>query len=220
MLGIVVWEGEQYALTLDDAAQARVIRDNPHLHRDALSFLEPMIRDRLSAYEGPVAQRLSRISLPVIITEPRFATVDESASMPLEADLNELVERVVHSRGRYGGAVNLVQLVERRLRPLIRARRVIAGYAVPSSRTGIPRSVDFYANSGANIALDMVKLAMRSADEIIRGADAEAFKIEDVVSQISDLLNRYVVLCEFSADKSFRSRTSRRATSSSQSREM
>ena len=58
--------------------------------------------------------------------------------------------------------------------------------------------MDFYANSRANVALDVVNLALVRADEIRLRADAEAFKIWDLLADGD--LNEYLVYCEFPPD--------------------
>lgn len=68
---------------------------------------------------------------------------------------------------------------------------------VSGSLSGIERSVDFFANHGSNIALDIVRLAVSQADEIRKRADADAFKIYDVL-QGKDVA-RFVAMCAFSS---------------------
>jgi len=68
-----------------------------------------------------------------------------------------------------------------------------------TSRTGIQRRVDFYANSGTNLALDAVRLRYRDRDRIIEAADHEAFKIQDIAASNKGV--RWIVYCDFSRDE-------------------
>jgi hypothetical protein len=88
-------------------------------------------------------------------------------------------------------------MLARSLEPLIRSQQVIRNYAFPSSRTGIARRVDYFANHGANIALDFLKLALRRPEDIRLRADAEANKIGDISA--SNEVNP-VVFCAVSGE--------------------
>ncbi len=49
------------------------------------------------------------------------------------------------------------------------------------SKSGAERTVDFYANSGADVVVDTVQLDLKSADGILKNADAQALKADDVL---------------------------------------
>jgi hypothetical protein len=57
--------------------------------------------------------------------------------------------------------------------------------------------VDYFANSNVNVALDLLKLALRRPDEILLRADAEANKIGDIGAH-NDVTS--VVFCTVSTD--------------------
>jgi Fe-S oxidoreductase len=70
-----------------------------------------------------------------------------------------------------------------------------------ASRSGVSRVADFYANSNVNTALDVVRLAVKKADEIRHRADAEAYKVHDVLEKNAV---RYAVYCVFSDDRALK----------------
>jgi hypothetical protein len=57
--------------------------------------------------------------------------------------------------------------------------------------------VHFFANSGANVALDAVSLAVKDAETIRLRADAEAYKVVDILEE-NEI--RFLVYCEFHRD--------------------
>lgn len=98
----------------------------------------------------------------------------------------------------YYADFSAVEMVERELQPLVSSGRVTRGHSFPRSTSGIPRAVDFFANSGANVAADVVKLALKRADEIRRRSDAEALKVWDIRTSNEGL--RFMVFCDFSSE--------------------
>jgi hypothetical protein len=94
-----------------------------------------------------------------------------------------------------------VENLERFLRPLLKQKVVSKNHVFHASRTGIPRRVDFFANSTANLGLDALRLNLKKADQILERTDAEAFKIEDIRSR-NDI--GFLVYCDFSEAKTLR----------------
>src|SRR5690349_4309458 len=79
-IGIVVWAEDQVSVRVDDSAVDRVVRDHPHLARDALLYVEPLVRHRISEAGGPAQGGVQRCiddqsGLPLLWTEPRFTSV-------------------------------------------------------------------------------------------------------------------------------------------------
>ena len=207
-IGILLWEerSAEYRLRVDQEAIARVIRENPKLERDSLLYVEPMLREQLSSAVVPATSRIKGIledigGFPLDISESRFTTVgpDESG---LDDTLNRLIDRVVHPKRRSGGGPNPLQAMDRRLAPLIRTDKVARNHFFAQTKSGVPRAADFFANSGANIALDVVRLALQKADNIKMRADAEALKVLDVLGAESQV-NDYLVYCDFSEAEEF-----------------
>ena len=201
-VGILLWSTQSYRLRIDESAVARVVRENPLLERDALLYLEPTLRRQLLG-AAPFSEERLRQSLekqkgfPARLTEPRFTTLAGEEADALDSTLDRLIDRIVRPRRRVGRSrPSPVEIFERRLRPLIRQGLVYPNYFFESSQTGIRRVVDFYANKGADVALDTLVLDIKRADSIRTRADAEAFKIEDIrtVSPIE-----FIVYCDFSA---------------------
>jgi hypothetical protein len=205
-VGILVWSDEEFRLRIDHEATLRVIRDHPWLERDALAYLEPHLRERLnSALEheplaaGAVARILARQKgFPVLLTEPRTTTILEEGAEGLDSTTMRLLQRIVIPRRRRGGGGGPTPFDElaRPLRPLIRQGQVYTRHPMPRSRSGVPRVVDFYVNSVANLALDAIRLSVQDPNEIRLRADAEAFKIEDILLEKGNRVERFIAYCQ------------------------
>jgi DUF3037 family protein len=205
-IGILVWAGDEFRLSVDEKAVERVIRENPRLERDALLYVEPLLTERLSSAVVPVPTRITRLledqkGFPIELSEPLFTRVDLHDEGGLDATLERLTGRVVTPRRRQSrSGPNPVALLERRLKPLIRSENVTRNHFFSHTRTGVPRKADFYANTGAEVALDYIRLALHRADEIRLRADAEAFKVYDILAA-DPSVREYVVFCEFRDDR-------------------
>lgn len=204
-VGIVAWDDVRRELRIDATALERVIRDNPHLHRDSLLYLDPFLRERLAPADvvensGHVPDLLARQNLfPVMFTEPRHTTLVDGSSEAMTATIDRLMERVVHPKRRTGGGRPQVfkNYLAKRFTPLINQKVIERDHVFAASKSGAPRSVDFFANSSANVVLDVLRLNIGEAKEIRLRADAEAYKIVDVTST-NDV--DYMVLCDFRRD--------------------
>jgi hypothetical protein len=209
-VGIVAWEGEQYQLRIDGAAVRRVIRDHPYLHREALSYLDSHLRERLDAAmerargaDEAVPELIrAQKGFPIVLTEPRMTTLHGDTAEALDQALERLVKRIVTPRRRGGGGWNVTSVIERELKPLLEAHLVHPQWLFRETRSGIAQTVSFYANSTANVALDAVSLAVSDADAIrLRGA-AEAFKAEDILAANAGV--RFVAYCALAERPEFR----------------
>jgi hypothetical protein len=150
---------------------------------------DPAIQARLAAVSG----------FPVVVSEARMTTIGED-DHALTATLDRLVDRIVKPKRRQGrGPINILQELERRLEPLIERHVVVANHVFERTRTGVPRRVDFFANSGANVAVDTLRLNLKRADEIRLRADAQAYKISDITEKQRGLT--YMVLATFGEDE-------------------
>jgi hypothetical protein len=214
-IGILLWEEDSadYRLKIDEEAVKRVIRENPRLELDALLYIEPMLSEQLSSAVTPVTARIKTIlgkqhGFPLELSDPLFTKVAADQSVAgkeeedgLDATLDKLVHRIVHlkRRGYAGQHPSPRTQMASRLRPWIKTNAISSGYSLKSTRTGVNRYVDFFANSGANVALDVLQLAVTKADEIRQRADAEAFKIYDVRG--GGGVNDYLVYCQLADDR-------------------
>ena len=205
-IGILLWEAEsaEHRLSLDQEAVERVIRENPHLEKDSLLYIEPMLNEQLASAVAPATTRIKKLiegqhDFPLEITEPRFTTLppdDEN----LDTTLERLVKRIVRPRRRRSHMPRPIDLLESRLKPLLQSNRVSKRHFFDASKSGVQRRADFFANSGANVALDVLPLAITKADEIRKRADAEAFKVYDVLGGSSSV-NEYLVYCQLGNDE-------------------
>lgn len=188
-VGVLAWAGRRHELAIDTGAVARVVRENPRLHPDALMAIGDVVAERLglqpSLPGGEIKERLAEQSgFPITFTEPRMTTIAADSGDALKTTVESLLTRIVRPRRRSGrGGMDLAQMLERRLQPLVRAGSVQSNHLFRSTQTGVIRRVDYFANSGANLALDTIKLDLRRADEIRLRADAEAFKVTDIASR-------------------------------------
>lgn len=202
-IGILAWTERHIVLELDDSAVERVRRENPHLAMDALRGLDEQIRDELAAIDGDPAQAVTawvagQRGYPTVATEDRYTTVATDDVEALRETVGRLLSRIVHPRRRTGGRQSDIgSMLERALAPLLLSHRIVREHEFTASRSGVPRQVAYFANSGANTALDLVKLTLKKPDEIMRRADAEAFKIEDIRER-NDI--DIVVLCAVGGD--------------------
>lgn len=203
-VGIVLWTPSALRLRIDAEAVARVIRENPHLERDALLYLEPYLQGLLTIGDGfdeqYLLQRLdNQRGFPALLSEARLTTLDADHPAAMEAALDRLLTEVVQIKRRRGGPRrNPVQVFARRFQPLIAQRLVERNHPFRASRTpGVPRTVDFFANSSVGLALETARLAVHKADEIRERADAKAWKIEDILLPNQEHINGFFVYCEF-----------------------
>jgi hypothetical protein len=188
-VGILAWVGEQYRLRVDEAATRRVIRDNPFLHSDALAYLGPHVRDRLEAAmerAHSADQAVSEVigaqkGFPILLTEPRSTTLRHETAGALDEVLDRLVKRLVTPRRRGGGGRSPAAAIEKKLQPLIAQNLVRARWPFRETRSGVVHTVSFFANSGANVALDAISLVVSDGDEIRQRGAAEAYKAEDIL---------------------------------------
>ncbi|HET8565693.1 MAG TPA: DUF3037 domain-containing protein [Solirubrobacterales bacterium] len=210
-IGILLWEEEaaDFRLSLDEEAIKRVIRENPRLEQDSLLYVEPMLREQLASAVAPVTARIKTMlekqsGFPLELADPLFTAIPtgeelETGQDGLDVTLDRLVKRIVHPKRRgHGGHPSPKELVASKLRPLINSEAVSRAYQV-RAKSGVPRQVDFFANSGANVALDVVQLAITKADEIRQRADAEAMKVIDLLG--GSEVNDYFVYCQFADDR-------------------
>lgn len=188
-IGMVVWNEVTSSFRLDSSALERVVRENPHLGKESVLYLDPFLREQFAPerpLDGPrtVEQRVREQRLfPVVFSEPRFTTVEDGSEGALETTLERLLLRVVHPPKRRGGGrrPSVQDALAKRWKPWL-GKQVVRNHVFGSSRSGNPRTVDFFANSGANVAVDVLRLAIQKGDEIVQRADAEAFKIEDITA--------------------------------------
>lgn len=188
-VGIVLWSPVGLQLTIDQSAVDRVIRDNPRLHRDALLGLEGMLRSQLGVDEthapADLDRRVNQLpGFPVALTETRYTSLASEEVGAIANEVDRLVERIVRPRRRFGAAPeSLAESLERQLRPLIAAQRVFRNHVFERTTTGVPRRIDFFANSHTNVGVDLLRLNLKRADEIRLRADAEANKVRDIADE-------------------------------------
>lgn len=208
-IGILLWEVDsaEYRLGFDQKAIDRIVSWNPHLERESLRYIEPMLNERLGSAIAPATARINAMidhegGFPLNFTEPRFTTVADDED-GLDATLERLLQRVVKPRQRRAPQDRPADQMARMISPLLKANKVSRNYAFGDTRTGVMRSADFFANSGANVALDIVKLALQRRNQIRERADAEAFKVSDVLGGDAPV-NQYFVLCQLRPEPEYR----------------
>jgi Protein of unknown function (DUF3037) len=198
-IGIIAWTEREVRVSVDDAAISRAVRDNPHIERDSLHQLEPMLLDRIGSGEKRSANLHTLLGdqtgFPLEIADPRMMNVDAGVDVAVD----RLLTRLVRPRRRSsGGSPSPKEQISREIRPLIVNRAVERDRSVAGKVSGTPRVVDFFVNHGMNLALDVVRLAVTRADEVRFRADAEAFKAYDVLS--GSEVSNFVAFCTFSQE--------------------
>jgi hypothetical protein len=209
-VGIILWNERGFVLDVDEAAAARVVRENPHLARDSLLYLKEYLRQRLSRTVPPFTDEgflrviAEQTGFPVLLTQPRTTTLTTGDEGGMRDAMERLINRVVRPARRSGGQPGLKTTahLQRELKPFIQQQRIQRNVTFEAPRTHAPRSVDFYANTGANVALDVVNLTLSKADAIRDRADQEAFKIWELLQ--SPHVERYYVLGVFAGLDSLR----------------
>jgi len=196
-LGVVIWNEETYRLRIDDEAIDRVIRENPYLAKDALRSVQSLLYQQLAS-KSPDDLITAQQGFPVHITEPRYVALLSDGPDEMDTRLDDLLRRIVHPRRRGGGGgVKIIDVFERRFRPFLRQHKMMRDYQFFDSLSGTRRTVDFFANSGANIVVDTLQMDLKSADGILKNADAQALKAHDVLSRNSV---EYLVCPTYSSD--------------------
>ncbi len=207
-VGIVLWSGYESRIKFEPDALARVVRQNPHLTGDSLLYLEPFLKSKLAGdklHNGSFDfdQWDREVNLfPVIVSKPLFTSVGDTSEEALDDEVESLLSRIVRPPKRSGGSHRSpTKDLARRWKPFLTTKRLVQNHVFQESRTGNPRTVNFFANSGANVAVDIVGLAVQRADEIQQRADAEAYKIEDVRARHEV---QFIVHCPVNWDEQYR----------------
>src|SRR5438128_1096878 len=108
-LGIIVWTKEGFAAKIDENAVARVVRENPHLERDALLYVDGFIHQQLARTVPPFTKDgflrvvAEQAGFPVSFSEPRYTTLSGEGGQALEETLDRLLARIVRPGRRRGG---------------------------------------------------------------------------------------------------------------------
>jgi hypothetical protein len=203
-VGIIAWTDEDWRIALDEDAAQRAINRSPFLAKDAWAYYEPFLRDLL-VRDG----KLDRTALEQYVAEPRGETLRLTkpayvrvANDPegLEDRINEIVKRLVRPPHGGGGGRSPVTEIRSLLRRHIKNNVVQPNYPFLVTRSGVPRTCDFYADSGANVALDALQLGLAKAPAAYERIDAEATRIADVLER-NDL--KYVVFCRVPVEEPY-----------------
>ena len=138
-----------------------------------------------------------------------MTTLESTGRNALDVTLRSLATRIVTPRARLvARATNPVTDLTERLDALIRNKVVFKNYKFARSGTGIQRTVDFYANSTTNTALEALQFDLRTTPTtIITRADAEANKLNDIKLENPDV--EFIVYCRFSEQESFQEANSK-----------
>lgn len=204
-VGVILWDDRDVRIHVDGQAAERAVKKSPFLAREAWTFYEPLLHERLlknGTFDPAMVRHLvdHPPSHTLTLTEPAYVAFEDHADA-LDRRLEQMIAQMVRTR-QYGRRVKApVEEISERVRPLIKSHRVIEHYRFPRSRTGRTRQADFYINSSANIALDALRLDFQRVGDIQLRTDAEAYKVEDVLAN-NDV--RYVVYCRFKADEQLR----------------
>jgi hypothetical protein len=202
-VGILIWRGADYLLKIDGRASTRIAKGYPSVPSDELIALDSIVRERFVPSgvfdEGQFRNILDRHpGYPVSLTEPRQTHADASAPLLLDRELKSLIERIVAPPKQPSPPDSApVQALTKELKLLIRKRKIRCNHRFDVSRTGVTRTVDFYVNSTGQLAMDAIRLDFSNENRIVEKADAQAFKVEDIINK-NNL--RYIVYCKIHED--------------------
>jgi len=206
-MGILAWNEIDIELKIHSEAVARIIRSHPHLLKEALLDFELTLREEIKEAgltPKDIPHWIERQSgFPMLISEPRYTTVTADSTAALATTIDRLLDRIVRPRyrTRRGYDANPVGFLTERLQQWIDRKIVQTEYPFPKSRTGVARSVNFFRNSGANVALDAIRMDLKKANQIILRADAEANKAADILAKNDDI--RFYVYCQLTNDPAY-----------------
>ncbi len=207
-VGVVVWTENTFRVAVDSVAARRAARENPLLARDAFRSLQDVLQTRIGrltpfSQEGMRELIMNQPGLPVALAEPSYirltgATLD--AADALDGALQRLMDRLVSPQEVVEESISRAAEapLDQRLAPLIGTGRVRKDYEVHGGRSGLPRHIDYFVDSAANVGLDTLRLDRGGEETLLGKADAEAFKIVDVLN--SRKLSVYYVYCSLKDD--------------------
>lgn len=210
-LGIIVWDEREFRVRVDEHAAARIVRENRHLPSDSFVRVGHILQEQVSAAwkNGEMSSFLdSHPGYPVLLTEERFTTILDEQSQTIDDTLGRLLHHVVQPKtgdSRVSPRTNALSQLTSSLKPLLKQALMYQSYSFPKSRSGRTRVADFYANSSTNVALDALHLDVTKANDILKRADAEAFKVEDILNSGSANGLRYWVYCHFPLGEEYES---------------
>lgn len=128
------------------------------------------------------------------LSEPRASVADDLDALLTRLVHQFLVEPTPGAPRHWPAALAL----EKRFRPWVDKHVIEPGHTFGDSRSGVPRVVSYFANSGANLALEALRLDLKRAESIQTRADAEARKIEDIRNRHAEI--DMIVYCELPED--------------------
>jgi hypothetical protein len=197
-VGIVLWEPGAVRFRLDDAALQRVITHNPHLDRKALDYLEEFLDQQIDRVEPDPDRFVQRClemfsDAPVVFGSPHMAMVGDEEDA-VDRTMKRLLLRLVHPPRRvdaHGADETRGSYFRRRFRPLIERRIVRPDVTLLHTASNIAREVNFYANTGRNVAFDIVNLDLADFRAARERVDAQAGKIHDLLG--GDDVGQYLI---------------------------
>ncbi|MGC4107027.1 MAG: hypothetical protein QM753_11875 [Thermomicrobiales bacterium] len=206
-IGIAAWTDHELLIKLSKDGLDRAFHSAPDLSPGAFEGFEDYLCDRISRhwktnlsthFEEAESLLASCIDRPATVTPSLFVGIDESRPEreALELVCAELDARLIRPPRRYSGrrSEGLVESMRRSLSPFLAAHKVHMDHEFKETRSGLPQTVDFFVNSGSDIALDV--LAVRSnagAESILLRSSAQAAKVIDIrgsqgKTQVSEFL--------------------------------
>lgn len=203
-VGIVAWTETEVFVQVSSDALERVVHHAPHFASDAFQGYEDYLRAevlrewpscRHDLATSAEAHLRKCVRLPAVVTSSRFVGIEEGRATDEALGLAcaELVHRLVRPSRKSSShrSIGLVDSMKRELARLIDQKKIHAEYGFDNTRSGLRQTVDFYANSGTNVALDVLAIRSDAAiDSIMMRSSAEAAKIIDIrdKSQVSEFL--------------------------------
>lgn len=193
-VGILLWTEADFTIRLDTRALRRAEAESPTTASAGLADLSSFIESLVAPDGTFIESLLLRVvaggsTTPITFSTPRSAVVGSTVGQTLPELIEFLIGRLVRPprQRRSRGSGRPRAALANRVRPLIRNRMVELDHQLERSKSGVQRTVDFFVATGSGFALDVLNLAVADDTEVLKRADAAAFKIEDILAELPSL---------------------------------
>lgn len=196
-IGVVVWDAEQFRIVIDEKAAQHAVNLSPFLPKDAWAYFEESLIESLVK-----GDQLDPDAVDAFVECPRSETLRLSrpayARIANEPDgfdqrVTQLVKRLVERRPSGGGTFSPADDIKERVEPYIKSKRIHRNHPFAQTKSSVQRKCDFFVNSGANVALDALRLDLSKPRDAFDRVDIEAAKVVDVVGENPV---RFLVYCQ------------------------
>jgi hypothetical protein len=223
-VGVILQLGEDVEVKTHREAIRRAITSDPQADESALSpsrieafvsqFIHQpqfavddvtgIIRDIQPLDEDYLMALSAQNTGKLVFAEPQTIEVPSASKQEIERTINMLVSRLARPlRARsYFASVETPprRAMRQAFRRWINSGLVKVDHELPS-RTGVPRTADFYFENGRSYLVKNVTLEYSRESQLLARAQSEAFEIEDVRKGNPNRQWAPIVVCQFASDR-------------------